>query len=214
MQKLNLEKLVKNYVSKDELKPALLGAVFNREKNEICVTDGHKLFVLHDVKSHITIVCDEMEKGNDPILPAEIFLEIEKRTKRYNREYIIKYCRLLITGNGSLDFPYFVEYQERKSDSGEYRTFAGAECITEGYPDYQSVIPENKRQRGQVMEIGVNPSYLNMMYEGVKSWRPKAGPCVTLHIESEISPIMVEFWPDRDSEGLDYTALLMPVRGI
>ncbi len=208
--RINLEKLAKGFCSTDELKPALLGVGYNIEENEFCMTDGHKLFVLKNVSDHISIEFSESEK-NDIILPIEILAEYEKRTKKYSLEYCLKYCRLLVTGDGSYADPYFIEYQERKSSEKPFKTYAGAECIAERYPDYKSVIP-SWSDLSAVEQVGVNPVYLNQMWLAVKSISPKAAPVIRLNFQSEISPILVKFFADHEEINFKYDCLIMPVR--
>ncbi len=214
--RLNLEKLVKGFVSSDELKPALMGVCYDIDKKNLCATDGHKLFVLKECQQHINIVFQKdpgfkVFPGEAVTLPVEIFTEYEKRTKDIkNNAYRLEACRLLITGAGTTEKPYFVEYQFRKHENNEFKTFAGAECLDERYPDYQSVIPA-KNDRGAVDAIQVNPVYLNMMYQAVKSWEPKGFPHTKLLFKNDIAPVMVEFFGD-ETERLDYDCLLMPIR--
>ena len=216
--RLDLHKLFKSFVSSDGLKPALLGVCYDKDNNKLVATDGHKLFSLHSASEHITIVFEKDPgysrfKGEKVILPVEIFEEFEKRTKGFkNNDYRLDSCRLLITGAGTTDNPFFVEYQYRKQEEGDFKTFAGAECINENYPDYQSVIPEFKDFQ-PIEAVSINPHYLNQMFLAVKSYRPKAAPIVTMYFHSEIAPICVKFFADHEEvQDLRYDCILMPVR--
>jgi len=211
---LDLNKLFIGFVSKDELKPGLMGVCYDSLKNNLVATDGHKLFSLHDASSHITIQFEQpLEKLNRdaaPILPVEIFAEYEKRLKGKSTDYRLEHCRILITGNGSYEDQYFVEFQEKKHGLGEFKTFAGAECIDEQYPDYQSVIPE-RLDRGEVDSIGINPVLLYKMYMALKSYNDLA--VTRLYFKSELAPITVRFWAeDPGTEDLDYDCIIMPIR--
>jgi len=211
MSRLNLEKCFKGFVSNDELKPALLGVCYDIDNNNLCATDGHKLFVLNDCDQHIVINHADKMAGN-PILPVEIFAEYEKRTKTYSKDYRDLYCRLLISGSRSYDDPYFVEYQEKKGENKPFKTFAGAECINENYPDYLSVIPD-KNDRGDVDSIGINPVYANMIWQALKSWAPKSNPMITMKFKDARAPIMIDIFRS-DVDPLKYQCLLMPIRTI
>ena len=209
MNRLNLEKLAKGFVSHDEFRPALVGAYYDTKRDALVVTDGHKLFVLKSLGDHITMMMDDKDFKGSPILPVEILAEYEKRTKGYSLEKCREFCRLLITGKGTNEDPFFAEYQEDKNGKG-FKTYAGAECIDENYPDYETVIPA-KGDLGEVDAIGINPVYLHQIWMAVKSWDNRAAPVVKLLFKDERAPIMVELF-NAEVEALNCTCLIMPVR--
>jgi len=209
MNRLNLEKLAKGFVSHDELRPALMGAFYDIKRDALVVTDGHKLFVLKSLGDHITIIMNDKDFKGSPILPVEILAEYEKRTKGYSLEKCREFCRLLITGKGTNEDLFFAEYQEDKNGKG-FKTYAGAECIDENYPDYEAVIP-TKEDLGEVDAIAINPVYLHQIWLAVKSWDNRAAPAVRLLFKNEIAPVIVELF-SPEVETFNYTCLITPVR--
>ena len=108
-------------VSKDELKPALSGVLFNFKNNEfICVaTDGHKL---------VKIKSPTKEEDNQIIIPIKFFNIIDSFSSAQKNE-----TETLISEN-------HLSFKNKN-------TTITTRLISEQYPDYESVIPKDNNKK-------------------------------------------------------------------
>lgn len=200
MRQVNLEKLFKTFVSKDESKPALMGVWYDKENNKLAGCDGHRGFILGKVSDQLVI------EGPNCILPVEIFTEYMKRAKGHSLDYCNEYIKLVVNDN-------FVELQQRASENKPFKTFYGADCINENYPDIYSVVPaRSEYEDTSPSKFGVNPKYMGEIWAAIKPSVDKYHFPV-IHITSGHSyykPLILDF-PALDEDSISYDCFLMPV---
>ena len=180
-------KILKAFVSKDELKQALMGVFYDASENVFVATDGHKLV---KITNRIEITNHSSLSVIIPLFVFEMFYKYEQKYKRmesYVHSLKIEDGRIAIMLDDEL------KLQEK--------------LINEQYPDFNAVIP--KERQDSDANVGINFDYMS----GVASaFKQGCAPHFRLNIGSNISPLLMYPYMFDEMHSTKTTILIMPVR--
>lgn len=163
-------------VSKDELKPALTGVMFQFRKDELrsVATDGHRL------------VCLIRKDFNSPDYEREIIVPVK----------FLNLISTYLTEEGKIDLIISENHIMVETDS----TLILSRIIDERFPDYESVIPNDNEKT-----LTADVSYLSSVLRRVSIFSNKTTHQISMHLNSELSKISTIDQESRSSanEGLD-----------
>jgi len=198
MAKIDYKKLLKDVVSKDELKYALMNPAYDCDNDVLVATNGHLLLKIDNVSKDLKIVTQE--RTGMVIIPMRIFemlLEFEKPYKGIQ---------------GRLHYLHIGgEYVSIWKDiESEKESIYREKIIDEQYPDYATVIPKRYDGTPEVSSIGIDLRHMKSLAMALNQG---IGP---LHIEfnfaREIAPTLMYCSGFNNHFNVNLTILLMPVR--